>query len=301
MKKILLFALLVGGAANAQTTLFEDSFDTYDDFLITDVGEWTLTDVDVLPTYGFNTATFPEDFAEKSFQVFNHTMTEPPLEISETSDWTAHSGDKVMACFAAVPDGDLGNDDWLISPQITLAATGNSLSFWAKAADSEFGDERFRVLVSIGTTDTADFLDVLTDEPDEATPADLTWHEYTYDLSAFDGMQVYIAIQCVSFDQFGFLVDDFKVTTTALGTPSFFNQNFAAYPNPANSVLNISAKNGVQMEQAQLTDLNGRVVRSLKLQGVTETQINTADLASGAYFLKVQSSAGIGVQKIIKN
>ena len=49
--------------------------------------------------------------------------------------------------------------------------------------------------------------------PIVTTPSDATWHEYTYDLSAYAGQAVHIAIQCTSVDQFGFAVDDFKVVS----------------------------------------------------------------------------------------
>ena len=58
MKKIL-FSLFVTAALSAtntmkaQTVLFEDSFETYADFEISNVGNWTLTDVDLKTTYGF--------------------------------------------------------------------------------------------------------------------------------------------------------------------------------------------------------------------------------------------------------
>jgi hypothetical protein len=66
-------------------------------------------------------------------------------------------------------------------------------------------------------------------------------------------------------------------------------------------VLNLNSTTGVQIDQVQLADLNGRIVRNIETGSVTETQINMGDLASGVYFLKVQSSAGTGVKKIIKN
>ena len=51
----------------AQTVLFEDSFETYTDFAIANVGNWTLTDVDLKPTYGFTGITFPNTGVAKSF------------------------------------------------------------------------------------------------------------------------------------------------------------------------------------------------------------------------------------------
>ena len=90
MKKIL-FSLFVTAALcatntmKAQTVLFEDSFETYTDFAIANVGNWTLTDVDMKTTYGFNGVTYPNTSVAKSFQVFNSTMTTPPLTPSATS------------------------------------------------------------------------------------------------------------------------------------------------------------------------------------------------------------------------
>jgi len=65
-------------------------------------------------------------------------------------------------------------------------------------------------------------------------------------------------------------------------------------------VLNINSKTGVQMEQIQITDLNGRVVRNINAGGITESQIDMSQLATGAYFLKVNTNAGSGVHKIMK-
>ncbi|MQP53310.1 T9SS type A sorting domain-containing protein, partial [Flavobacterium sp. LMO9] len=39
----------------------------------------------------------------------------------------------------------------------------------------------------------------------------LTWTEYTYNLSAYNNQNVYIAIQCVSADEFVFMLDDVEV------------------------------------------------------------------------------------------
>ena len=57
MKKLLLTLLLfVGLASNAQSTIFQDNFESYQDFIITGIGGWTMRDVDLLPTYGIGAA-----------------------------------------------------------------------------------------------------------------------------------------------------------------------------------------------------------------------------------------------------
>lgn len=246
MKKIL-FSLFVTAALcstetmKAQTVLFEDSFETYTDFAIADVGSWTLTDVDLKTTYGFTGVTFPNTQLAKSFQVFNSTTTTPPLTPSATSNWTANTGQKVMVCFAA--DSAPWNNDWLISPQVQLTAgLGATVSFFGKSCDATYGLEKFKVLVSTTGTATADFTAI---SPLITTPATAAWSQYTYDLNAYSGQQIYIAIQCTSDDQFGFAVDDFKVITNPLPVSA---------PNCATLVTPVNAATGINyLSPATLT------------------------------------------------
>lgn len=246
MKKIL-FSLFVTAALcstetmKAQTVLFEDSFETYTDFAIANVGSWTLTDVDLKTTYGFTGVTFPNTQLAKSFQVFNSTTTTPPLTPSATSNWTANTGQKVMVCFAA--DSAPWNDDWLISPQVQLTAgLGATVSFFGKGCDATYGLEKFKVLVSTTGTATADFTAI---SPLITTPATAAWSQYTYDLNAYSGQQIYIAIQCTSDDQFGFAVDDFKVITNPLPVSA---------PNCATLVTPVNAATGINyLSPATLT------------------------------------------------
>lgn len=305
MKKILLFSLaLLGFNANlySQTVLFEDSFETYTDFAISGVGNWTLTDVDLKTTYGFQGVSFPSTNAAKSFQVFNAATTSPPLTASATSNWTARTGNKHMVCFAATANpAPALNDDWMISPQITLAATGNTLSFWAKSCDGTYGAEKFKVGVSTTGTAPANFTVISSGTFVTTTPV-LTWTEYTYNLDAYAGQPIYISINCVSDDQFGFAVDDFKVTTTAVASNQlFFANNFSIYPNPANNVLNLSVKNGLVVNEITMIDINGRTVKTISNSLDSEIEINVSDLTSGVYMLNVKTDEGVATSKFVKN
>lgn len=95
-------------------------------------------------------------------------------------------------------------------------------------------------------------------------------------------------------------IDTFSVDRT-LGTQDFFAANYAVYPNPATDVLNINSKNNMTINDMQITDLNGRVVKSVKGTGVSTSQINISDLNSGVYFLKITSDLGTGTTKVVKN
>lgn len=305
MKKTLLLGLALLGVTTtnfAQTTLFEDSFETYTDFAITGVGSWTLIDVDLKTTYGFQGVSFPNTNAAKSFQVFNATTTSPALDPTATSNWTARTGNKHMVCFAATstPTPPALNDDWLISPQITLGSSGNVLTFWAKSCDGTYGAEKFKVGISSGNT-TANV--TLLSAGTITIPSNINWVQYTYNVpSSFDGQAVYFSINCVSDDQFGFAVDDFKVTTTAVASAqSFFTNNFSIYPNPANNVLNLSVKNGLTVNEISVVDINGRTVKTINNSFDSEMEINVSDLTSGVYMLNVKTEEGVATSKFVKN
>lgn len=296
MKKLLLSLIVLSAFnAKAQITLFEDSFEFYEDFAIANVGDWTLTDVDGKVTYGFTGVTFLNSGVAKSFQVFNSAMTTPALTPSATSNWSARTGERHMVCFAAATATPL-NNDWLISPQITLGATGNTLTFWAKSCDATYGAERFKVGVSTTGTAPANFT-VISPGTFVTTTPPVTWQQYTYNLDAYAGQAVYISINCVSPDMFGFAVDDFAVTATALATDSFVKNNFTVSPNPASDVININKTKDVAMTSATITDLNGRVVKTVNNE---VSQINISDLTAGVYMLNIVTAKGNGTTKIVK-
>lgn len=304
MKKLLLSLLVISSfTSNAQTTIFEENFDSYTNFAKANVGSWTLTDVDLRPTYGFGGGTtFLNVGTPMSFIVFNSTAVTitggTGLPVTDTSDWTARSGQKAMACFAAQPSVTIpANDDWLISPQITLGSSGNELSFWAKSCDGDYPDEVFEVFVSTTTTAVANFTSIAA--PETTTFGGYT--EYIYDLSAYNGQSIYVGIHCTSSDQFGFMLDDFKVTTTGLGVNEAFARKFSIYPNPANNVLNISNNDNIVLNNVEINDINGRTIKTIEANNVSEIQINVAELSAGVYFLNINSDAGSAVKKIIKN
>jgi len=76
--------------------------------------------------------------------------------------------------------------------------------------------------------------------------------------------------------------------------------NFAVYPNPTSNVVNVSA-NKALVSGVNFADLNGRVVKTAKFDGVAEAQVNISDLASGVYMMSISSDKGTTVKKIVKN
>ncbi|HKC69785.1 MAG TPA: T9SS type A sorting domain-containing protein, partial [Bacteroidia bacterium] len=73
------------------------------------------------------------------------------------------------------------------------------------------------------------------------------------------------------------------------------------YPNPAENQMNIVFANSNDMHTLQLTDLSGRVVKSVVTTQAVYT-LEKANLNAGVYFLKVSNNSGeTSVQKIIFN
>jgi len=290
MKKItLLFAtVLAGFGATAQTTLFEDDFEGYDDFIIENIGDYTLVDGDGGPTYGFTGVTFDNSGYTGSFIVFNSLQTDPPLEADPDSDWSANSGERNAVCFASTTPA---NDDWIITPQISLGASGNALEFFAKATTTAYSNEIFSVGVSTTDTDPGSFTIIGQD----LTPTAITYQLFNFMLDDYAGQDVYIGIHCTSNDQFGFAIDDIKVTSEVLGVNDEIFQNFNYFVSEGNLVL---SSNNI-MQNIELYNIVGQNVVSQKLSNVNET-INISSLNAGVYIAKVTVDGATKSFKIIK-
>ena len=192
-----------------QEQIFFEGFESYADFTVGNVGGWTTYDLDGDPTYTHDTYDFPNEGYIGSYMVFNSSQTTPS---AAGTAHDAHTGNKGYYCFneSVAP---FANNDWAITPQISLGSN-SELRFWAKSLTNNYnGGERFNVLVSTTNTATGSFTKISIN-PYTIPPLD--WTEYVYDLSAYDGQSVYIAIQCVSSDEFIFMLDDVQVISDVI-------------------------------------------------------------------------------------
>ena len=298
MKKItfcFILTVLVLSSVKGQTTLFEDDFESYTDFAISDVGSWTLLDIDGLNTYGFTGATFENSGAAKSFQVFNSTATTPALTASSTSNWEGYNSSlKGMVCFASVPSGGVYNDDWLITPMISLAESGNSLSFWYKACDATYSIEQFTVAISTSGTAPEDFT-IISDDPISIANGDISWQQFTYDFpGTYDGSDIYIGIHCTSQDQFGFMIDDFSVATTLSIQDFSMNEIKFSCVDRIVTVSNLNGENNYKV-----ISVTGHTIMTGKTTSNSQ-KIDGSDLSSGIYIIEIsnENSGGVVRKKV---
>ncbi|MFT5983130.1 MAG: hypothetical protein ACI9AT_001007 [Ulvibacter sp.] len=299
MKKItLLAAFFAAFAMNAQVTVWEDSFETYPDFEITTIGDWTQIDNDALATYGSQDYDFINEQYIGTGIVFNPSMATPDPTGTQTANadqnpnWVVRTGDKGLYMIAST---SLLNDDYLISPQVNLTgATGSNLSFWAKSITDNFGLERFVVLLSTTGNAQADFTEDISGGEQQAPIGN--YFEYSYDLSAYDGQEVYIAIHYVAQDSFILLMDDFKVEAGTLGLADNTFNNFNYFVN-TNNQLNLSA-NSI-MESLVIYNVLGQQIVSQKLENTNEI-VNISALNTGLYIATVSIDGNTKSFKIVK-
>ncbi len=87
--------------------------------------------------------------------------------------------------------------------------------------------------------------------------------------------------------------------TSVLANDQFLATSFNVYPNPAKGFVNVSNTTDILINNAEIVDMNGRVVKTQKVANVTETQINTSDLANGVYMMKISTDRGNLTKKLV--
>jgi len=170
-----------------------DNFDSYDDFLIDNIGSWTLNDMDKGTTMlgissSMGTFEWPHAGEPQAYIVFN------PVQVGVGALCTPRSGSRCLVSFPSAA----GNNDWLISP--ALSGHAQTINFYARCMLGT-SPELFSVMVSYQGTDPADFVPLR----ENVTLNSEAWAKFSYELPA--GVR-HFAIVCKSSDGFGFMVDD---------------------------------------------------------------------------------------------
>ncbi|KAF0200729.1 MAG: hypothetical protein FD170_3258 [Bacteroidetes bacterium] len=270
-------AVIQGGSTTGIILDFED----LEDFSLT-FGEWTGLDVDGGGTYGFDGITFPHSEEPMSYIAFNPALTTPPV-----TGMTPYAGERFGACFASVPPAV--NNDYMISPLVALGENP-VLGFYVKSYTAQYGLETYNIRVSTTDMNPASFTTIA--GPINA-PAD-AWTFVSYDLSAYEGQEVYVAIQCVSNDRFVFMIDNVEITfVSATDKPE--TAKFSIYPNPATDVLNITGDS--KMENIRLVNLAGQTIYESNVNA-NEFRMETGSIPSGLYLLNITTEKGSVTRKV---
>ena len=256
---------------------------------------WRTVDVDGDYIYGFQDVSFPAPSSGKAaYIVFNPALTTPSLE--DQAAIAPHGGERFAASFASSgdPSGLAQNNDWLISPKLTLPATDAKMSFFVKSYTGEYGLEKYNVLVS-ETDDNLESFKMIgstREAPEEA------WTEVSVDLSEYAGKDVYLAIQCVSEDAFVFMLDDITVSKGDASVAENAVAMLSLYPNPATDMIVISS-GGSEIESVDIYNAAGAMIYSSQASDGNSFRYNVSSLDAGIYFAKVATSDGTKVMRFI--
>jgi len=178
-----------------------DSFEDYEPWAKEGFGAWTTVDRDGFTTFGVYGVEHPGKMEPMAFMVFNPGLAVG--DIDETFD--AHNGTQYLMCFDADPEepmnqGDVRNDDWLISPE--LSGEAQTVGFHARSF-SPYDKESIEILYST-TGDSPDDFVVLSSHE---VPGE--WTGYTAELP--EGA-VRFAVHVTSRNKFALMLDDATFT-----------------------------------------------------------------------------------------
>ena len=156
---------------------------------------WSYIDGDGAPTATFNLLGFPNEGSPMAFVVLDDYLL-----VGNQYGVTAHSGHKF---FGSPYHSDVANDDWIISPELDFCEPF-TFSFFARSFADRFPEEKFVVAYSFTNADAASFIPLHCD-PITTTAV---WTEYSFMVPA---QAKYVAIHCVSHDQYVFCLDDLTI------------------------------------------------------------------------------------------
>lgn len=217
----------------------------------------------------------------------------------------AHTGDMGIGVIYNAS----GNDDWLVTPPLNLTNfTSAAFGFWARSHSPDYLENFY---VKISTTGNA--INNFTTSLGSQTNAPATWEQYIIDLTAYVGSTIYLAVQCVSVDQWYLFADDFLVLASSGNSAQNLvvqeNYKLNNFPNPFNPNTTISF-NLVKDEEIEVDiyNLKGQKIKNL-FQGKAKSGDNSLvwngrdrdnkSATSGIYFVKLQTETRTIVRKLI--
>lgn len=200
----------------------------------------------------------------------------------------------------AFDDTSLGEKAWFVTPSVDFTDTQKAfLSFYYSYAPRVGKADEFEILISTDCGDTYQRLESVELSGTEVTTAwrprsSADWKKVTVNLDAYKGYGcVRLAFVFTNGNGNNLYLDEIVI-----GTPS----PFTLYPNPASTAVNISF-NLIEATDVlfQLIDARGAVLGEAIFAGALD-QVQTYytdTLKSGLYFVRIQTNAGVWVEKLI--
>ncbi|MDP1622129.1 MAG: choice-of-anchor J domain-containing protein [Bacteroidales bacterium] len=259
-------------------------FENVPDFALT-FNDWTVKDVDMHDTYGITGYSFPHQSEPMAFISFNPASVVPSMASDQAIQ--PHSGQRFGACFSSNPPS---NNDWFISPQIQLGING-SFSFWIKSYNDLYGLDNYTVAVSTTDNMPESYTTISGIQPLQTT---LAWTKMNFNLSNFNNQKIYIAIHCVSNDNFLMMIDDLEVKPQA---PSTLAADFTA---DKTTVRVGEAINFSDQSSGLPTTWNWKFTGGTPSTSITQNPEGIKYSAPGSYPVSLKVSNGSSIDSVTK-
>jgi len=276
---------------------------TYDAYLQADCGNgdlsyWTSQPITfTLPCDAFTSYPFLESFEGSTFvpQCWLNIDADGDNNKWETRNastdgWRVFDGD-VAAVSASWTSsaGALTPNNYLITPQFTIANANMILKLHIAPQDPDYPAEYFGVEVSTTGNTPANFTSIYTYT---LTTPDTIYKEIMLPLAAYNGQNVYFAFRHYNCtDMFYMLLDKVEIYESNEIDFNEIHSNVFVYPNPASTTLKVANENAKYIE---VYNLNGQKIAEF----ANTNEANVSFLAQGTYMVKVVTNNNVITQKI---
>jgi photosystem II stability/assembly factor-like uncharacterized protein len=183
----------------------------------TDAGlTWTLANTGLPVTSDFNDVEIKSVMTPKLNESFTDNIFPPfgwhSKNLLGAKEWErTESGVNTAPASAVMEYQSTGGEDWLVTPQVSIAA-GDSLKFYAaRFYSSSYPPDSLQIVVSTTDTAVASFTTILATYDVNAFPHQPTYQKQSIDLTGFAGQDIYIAFRHFDTDGNGCKIDDITV------------------------------------------------------------------------------------------
>jgi len=112
-----------------------------------------------------------------------------------------------------------------------------------------------------------------------------------------------LADECVAFYRYGLTSWTRGKCTTSTDNVDEQNESFTLYPNPSSGIFRIKMTNDLTTLGPCTVDLlnpNGSLLRSQRYDNVSGITMDIRGFPNGVYFVRLRSTRGMAVKKLIK-
>ncbi|WP_298145347.1 T9SS type A sorting domain-containing protein [Flavobacterium sp.] len=190
------------------------------------------------------------------------------------------------------------NNYWLISPEISLENSADYIITFNFRTSSASANRT--LTLTLGTSeDPSTHTQIIAAEP--ALNSNPGYSAFTYSFTVPTTGQYYIGLHDTSFGVINssLRIDNFLISSN-LNIDSLKSDDISIYPNPANETLYIKNAGRSKIDQLELLDFEGRLIRSLSGDFDNQRGHSISDLSTGVYLVKISSGNMKLIKKLIK-